>query len=392
MNAPRTLLFGFASIALLALAYGVQACPFCPGGDNETLALEIDKAQMVIFGHFENPKRGNGGLGDGQSDFVIERVYKNHDMLTGLKQVNLPRYIDSKSKFLVFADVYKGKIDPYKGVELASGAEMTRYIEGLLHNKQKTQPERLRFAFDFLNSDEIEVNMDAYREFARADYADYKDMAKKLPADKIAGWLRDAKTPSYRYGLYASLLGHCGNQDHAKLLLEMINDPEKRKGSGLHGLMASYVMLEPQKGWAFVQDVVKQNERPFLVRYAGLQTMRFLRESRPDLVNAKDEADGKNQIVKAVASILAIQDMCDFAIEDLRKWQRWEYCDQILAMQGQKNFSTPIIRKSILRYALQCPTPAARKFVEAERVRDAEYVDETRELLELETPLPPAKK
>jgi hypothetical protein len=151
-------------------------------------------------------------------------------------------------------------------------------------------------------------------------------------------------------------------------------------------------MLEPQKGWAFVQDVVKQNERPFLVRYAGLQTMRFLRESRPDLVNAKDEADGKNQIVKAVASILAIQDMCDFAIEDLRKWQRWEYCDQILAMQGQKNFSTPIIRKSILRYALQCPTPAARKFVEAERVRDAEYVDETRELLELETPLPPAKK
>jgi len=388
MNAIRTAAFLIAFVAYLSLAVGAQACPFCAAGDNETLLLEIDKAQMVIYGHFENPKRANNGLELGHSDFVIERVYKNHDMLKGMKQINLPRYIESRSKFLVFADVYKNKIDPYKGIELASGAEMTRYIEGILHNKAKTPGERLRFAFDYLNSDEIEVNMDAYREFARADYRDYQDMARKLPAEKIAGWLRDPKTPSYRYGLYASLLGHCGNEEHAKLLLEMINDPEKRKGSGLHGLMAAYVMLEPQKGWAFVKDTVTANDKPFLVRYAGLQTLRFLRESRPDLINAKDEADGKNQIVKAVATILAVPDMSDFAVEDLRKWKQWNYCDQILAMHGQKNFNTPIIRKSILRYAIQCPLPAAIAFCKEQRARDSEYFDETKELLELESPAP----
>ena len=42
--------------------------------------------------------------------------------------------------------------------------------------------ERLRLCFDFLNSTDLEVSMDAYREFARADYNDYKGMAKALPA------------------------------------------------------------------------------------------------------------------------------------------------------------------------------------------------------------------
>ena len=267
---------------------------------------------------------------------------------------------------------------------------MLRYIEGILKLKGQKQPERLRMAFDFLNSPEIEVAMDAYREFAKADYADYKDMAQKLPADTIAGWLQDPKTSSYRYGLYASLLGHCGKEEHAKLLLSMIDDPEKRKGSGLHGLMSAYVMLEPKAGWSFLKDLVQDSEKPFLVRYAGLQTMRFLLENRPDLVNAKDEAAGKTEIVKGVAGVLKITDMADFAIEDLRKWQRWEYADEVLGLYGKKNYNTPILRKSILRYALQCPTGNAPEFVKTQRARDAEWVADTKELLDLESPPPAA--
>ena len=208
---------------------------------------------------------------------------------------------------------------------------------------------------------------------------------RSLPADTIAGWLQDPKTPSFRYGLYASLLGHCGTKDHAKMLLSMIDDPEKRKGSGLHGLMAAYVMLEPEKGWAMLKDLVQHKDKPFLVRYAGLQTMRFLWENRPDLASPKDEAAGKAEICKGIAGVLNVTDMADFAIEDLRKWQRWEYADQVLGLYGQKSYNTPIIRKSILRYALQCPTGKAPEFVKTQRARDAEWVDETKELLDLET-------
>jgi hypothetical protein len=169
------------------------------------------------------------------------------------------------------------------------------------------------------------------------------------------------------------------------MLFGMINDPEKQKGSGLHGLMAAYTMLEPEKGWKFLKDLVGDKEKPFLFRYQGLQTMRFLWESRPDLIN-KDDAAAKNEIVKGVAGVMNVTDMADFAIEDLRKWQRWEYADQVLDLFGQKTYNTPIIRKSILRYAMQCPSPRATAFVKEQRTRDREWVDETRELLDLETP------
>lgn len=393
MNAKRLLVGVLSVLPFLALSAMTEACPFCDGEKGPTLVLQIEEAQMVLYGHFENPRlTKDGGLGEGETDFIIEDVLKPHDLVKGKKFITLPRHIvDSKSKFLIFCDVYKGKIDAYKGTQLVNSGEMLKYVEGILKRKDKSQPERLRFAFEFLQSPEVEVALDAYREYARADYRDYKEMAKKLPADQIAGWLKDPKTPPFRYGLYASLLGHCGKDEHAKLLLDMIQDTEKQKGSGLHGLLAAYTMLQPQKGWAFLKDTVRDAEKPFLFRYQALQTMRFLWDSRPDLV-ATDEAAARNEIVKGVAGVMQVTDMADFAIEDLRKWKRWEYCDTILDLFSQKKYSAPIIRKSILRYALQCPAPRAVAFVNEQKARDREWVDDTRELLELEMPTAPAGK
>lgn len=370
-----------AFLGLLGCSLPSQACPFCEGEKGPTLVFQFDDAQIVLFGHFVNPRITSGGVDQGETDFVVERVLKSHELIKGKTVLTLPRYIqDAKTKFIIFADVYKGKLDAHKGMSLTDNSAMLEYLEGAMKLKGRPQSERLRFAFDYLNSPEIEVSLDAYREYARADYRDYKEMAKKLPADKIAGWLQDPKTSAFRYGLYASLLGHCGNAEHAKLLLSMMNDPEKRKGSGLHGLMASYTMLEPVKGWAYVKEAVQDKEKPFLVRYAGLQTMRFFWENRPDLVE-------KDEIVKGIGSILNVTDMADFAMEDLRKWKRWEYADQIIDLFGKKTYNTPIIRKSILRYALQCPSGRAAEFVKTQRARDAEWVDETKELLDMETPV-----
>src|SRR5439155_10200276 len=102
-------------------------------------------------------------------------------------------------------------------------------------------------------------------------------MAKKLPADTIGKWLQDPKTPPYRYGLYASLLGHCGEPaKHGKLLRALIDDPEKRRGSGIDGMLASYVMLQPKAGWDYVRDILNDGKQDFLMRYAALRTARFL--------------------------------------------------------------------------------------------------------------------
>src|SRR5437868_1381738 len=227
-------IFGLVT-ALACWAAAASACPFCSEERGPTLVGDFNQATMVLLGTFSNPVLGKGGLEDGTTDFTIEQVLKSNDIIKNKKMLTLPRYLPNakKNQFVIFCDVYKGNIDPYRGVEVQPGSDLVKYLTGAVSLKEKTSAERLRYCFDFLNSSEFDVAIDAYREFAKADYKEYMDMAKKLPPAVLTGWLKDPKTPPYRYGLYASLLGHCGTAEHAKLLRQMINDPEKRKGSGI---------------------------------------------------------------------------------------------------------------------------------------------------------------
>jgi hypothetical protein len=375
-----------AALTLSWLAVPAGACPFCSEERGPTLVGDFNQAALVLLGTFTNPRldANNGGADGGTTDFIIEEVFKKHEIVANKKKITLPRYMpQAKNKFIIFCDVYKGMIDPYRGVEIPAGSELVKYLQGAAAIKDRPLPERLRYAFDYLNSSEIDVALDAYREYARAAYSDYKDMAKALPADTLAKWLRDPKTPPYRYGLYASLLGLCGNAKDAKLLREMIQDPQKRQGSGLDGMLAGYITIEPKEGWAYLQTLLKDGKQEFLMRYAALRTIRFLWDQRPDLI-------GKMDLVQGIAVVLDQHDMADFAIEDLRKWQRWEMTDRVLDLFTRETHNVPVVKRAILRFALRSPQARARAFVEEQRRRDSEWVSDTEELLRLEA-TPPAE-
>src|SRR5262249_28160724 len=149
-----------------------------------------------------------------------------------------------------------------------------------------------------------------------ADYKDYRDMAAKLPADKVARWLKDEKTPAFRYGLYASMLGHCGRPEHAEVLRAMLDDPEKRVITGVDGILAGFILLKPREGWEYTAAILKDGKQEFLRRYAALRAVRFFHDSRPDVIAKKD-------LVAAVAPLLEQDDIVDLVIEDLRRWQCW---------------------------------------------------------------------
>jgi len=380
------LLFGLLTLVLVAAPTAARCCPFCSQDKIPTLSGDYNQALMVLVGTFTNAK-----LADNTTDFVIEKVLKAHAFLDGdkvkkvdgKKVITLPRYLpQAKNKFVIFCDVYKDQIDPYRGIELQPGSDVVPYLTGAVGLKDRPLGERLRYSFDHLNSADLEVSMDSYRDFARTDYKDYSEMARKLPADTLAKWIEDPKTPPYRYGLYASLMGLCGKPEHGKILRDMINDPEKRKGSGIDGMLVGYVALQPKEAWAYLTNLLKDDSQDFLMRYAGLRTIRFMWDYRLDLVAEKDLVDG-------LALVLAHPDMADFAIEDLRKWKRWEMTDRVLDLFGKKSHDVPVVKRAILRYALQCPTPRARTFVETQRRRDAEWVKDTEELLKLESPASP---
>ena len=379
----RKKLFGAIFLLALASAQAQAALVTCPPYQPPPLSRDYDQASAVLVGHFANAQDNATGRA---TDFIVDKVLKSHDFLKGPKVrkvkgklvISLPdRNIpDSENQFLVFCDVFKGEIDPYRGVKVKKGGDLIQYLKGAAALKDAPPAQRLRFCFDFLNSRDSEAAADAFGEFSNAQFADYKEMAKKLPAEKLASWLRDPKTPPDRFGLYASLLGQCGKPEHGRLLRELIDDPDKNK-YGLDGVLFGYVSLQPTAGWKHITGLLKDDKQDFMIRYAALRAVRLLSERRPEVMPKKD-------LVDALVLLLDHSDMADFAIEDLRKWKRWEMTDRILALFGQKSHEAKVVKRAILRFALASPLTSAADFVQAQRSRDPEWVRDSEELLRLE--------
>ncbi|MCS6852668.1 MAG: hypothetical protein NZ700_16045 [Gemmataceae bacterium] len=359
------------------------ACPFCTS-QGQTLTAEVEQASMVLFGTLSNARLNPDDMdfGAGTTDLTIEAVIKPHEVVLGRKVITLPRYVpvenkEGKFKYLVFCDVFKGKIDPYRGLAVKADSDIVKYLQGALAVKDKSVAERLKHFFQYLDNPDIEISNDAYKEFGNSDYKDFAEMAPGLPADKIAKWLEDPSTPPFRYGLYASMLGHCGQERHAALLRKMLDDPQKRGGSGVDGMLAGYIMLKPKEGWNYLLGILSNPAHEFMLRYAALRAARFFWDFRTNVVPKAD-------ILNALHVLLDQGDIADLAIEDLRKWQCWEECDRVLGLFGRPSHDVPIVRRAIMRYALSCPKPQAAKFVAMMRQKDAEWVKDVEELLKLE--------
>jgi len=389
-----------ALLSCLLLVSPGGACPFC-GMQGPTLTGEVGQSRMVLYGTLTNPNE-KANHGDGTTDLVVEAVIKNElggkkdDPLAGKnKTVRLDRYLPpqaegDKYRYLVYCDVFKGKIDPYRTLPVIKNGKMADYLLGALKHKDEPIGKRLRFFFDYLDNPDLEISNDAYKEFGNADYKDYKDMAKDLPAERVAKWLKDEKTPAFRYGLYASMLGHCGSAEHAKLLHDMLEDPTKRLGSGVDGMLAGYIMLKPKEGWSYTLELLKDPKKEFMLRYAALRAVRFLWDSREDLVPRKDLKTG-------MIVLLDQSDIADLAVDDLRKRCCWDMTDRVLGLRNTKAYEVPIVRRAVLRFALGCQDnekddskkAAARTYVDEQRKKDPQMVADAEELLKLEQ-TPPA--
>src|ERR1700732_672065 len=80
------------------------ACPFCTEERGPTLVGDFNQAAMVLLGSFANarPDAKDGGLDGGTTDFLIEEVLKQHEIIENKKKITLPRYMpQAKNKFII---------------------------------------------------------------------------------------------------------------------------------------------------------------------------------------------------------------------------------------------------------------------------------------------------
>jgi hypothetical protein len=380
--------FQLAALAgiLFALAprTGAACCPFC-NANSQTLTKDAEQSVMVLFGTLANAKLDENDPSTGTTELKIESIIKPHDSVKDKKVLVLPRYIppEKDTKFLVFCDFYQGKIDPYRGMAVRADSRIAEYLKGALAIKDKDTTTRLRFFINYLDDSDPEVSGDAFNEFGLSDYKDFRPVAEKASADTILKWIRDPNTPGARLGLYGSMLGHCGTAEHAKILRESLDDTQNRYSSGVDGMLAGYVLLQPKEGWEYLRSILGDDKKDFLLRYAGLRAVRFFHEFRPDVVKTAE-------VQSAVAMLLEQKDIVDLAIEDLRKWGAWEFTDKIIGLYGKSGYDVPIIKRSIVRFVLSAPprNEKVKAFIEARKKEDAQYVEEVAELLRLESPTP----
>lgn len=378
----RSYLLGFLPILFLLLTpSSILACPFC-SAQGQTMLGQSKQADMILFGTLSNRERKPGSLVEGSTDLNIESVILDHPARKGQKVLTIPRYLPpdpNLTKYLVFCDVLGGEIDPYYGLMVEKDSKLADYLKGALAVQDKPADQRLEYFYKYLNDADAGIANDALIEFGNADYKEFRPLAERVDPDLIVKWLRD-DPPASRVGLYGSMLGHCGSAEHASELKKLLDQAKnKRRFTGIDGLLAGYVLIDPEQGWNYLTDWLGDDKQEFLLRYAGLRAVRFFWEYRPDVV-------GKKAMVEAATLLVDQSDIADMAIEDLRKWERFEVADKVLGLYDQESYALPIIQRAILKFALSMPADDKRaaKLLAKARADDPDRVADIEELLKLE--------
>jgi hypothetical protein len=370
---------------LLATATLAAACTFCPGEarSRQTLRMHYATAKAVLYGQLKNPRlnpQNNGG----QTDLQIAAVLKDDPARGTLALLTLDTYLpvigSTPPDYIVFCNVANGKLDATFGVP-ATPAIMD-YLKGAAKLDDADPVAKLAYSFKHLDSIDETVAGDAFQEFARAADGDIVKSAKHFEAAKVRRLLSDPKTPAERLGVFAFLLGVSGGPaDAAFLLAQLKEHPMTERTSGAYGgLLAGYTLLAPKDGWALAAAVMGDARQSYSARLSAIGTVRFFQASRG--------VECKAEVLRCCAALLPHGDLADQAVEDLRRWGYWDLTSEVLAQFPKQSHSAPIVRRSIVRYALCCPDDASKKFIAELRRTDLKLVQSVEELLKLYEPVP----
>jgi hypothetical protein len=362
-------------------------CPFCGTMQGQTLVKEVQQARFVLYGTPSNPqvKQEADGREISSTEFTIDEVVKTDPFIKNKKTITLPRYIPPSTtgpeKLLVFCDLNNDQADTYLYLT-AKDEALIKYLKDAIKLDDKNIPKKLFFYFNYLDHVDNEIATDAYKEFAKADYADVMKMVKEHGSvemrHKLKTWLKDPNTAIYRFGLIGLMLGLSGKAEDGETFLSLLNDPNNNLISGIDGILAGYILVDQPAGWKYTKGLITSTNNDFNKRYAALRTLRFLWETH---IGHVPEGD----LLGAMEQFLAQGDIADLAIEDLRKWKQWKFTKTILDLAKRESHVSSIVQRAVLRYMLSVPNDAdAKAYVENVRKTNPDKIKDAQEILELE--------
>ena len=373
-----------ALILLGIVAGSAQPCSICNPNflRAQTLRQSATQARFIVIAHLANPRlEGERG----KTDLIVEEVIFDDKCLGTSQKLTLNSYVpfDPKKppRYLFMGDIQNGTVDIIRG-EAIQGTGIHEYLKRIRAIPENDRTRLLHTCFTYLDATNEAIAADAFHELAKASDQELAEVGKTLSPTKIRAFLKDPRTPADRLSVFAFLLGACGTKEDAKYLVSLIHATEQRYQSSLSGLLGGLLVLDARQGWQLVEEILRDRTRAFADKMSVHNTIRFIHATRPQ--------DHRQAILRCLEIIVEDGEMADMAIEDLRRWHWWDLTKLILAQYGKPGHSAPLVKRSIVRYAISSPN--AGNFIAERRRDDPKLVEHVEESLQFERATQPIPK
>ena len=328
------------ALALAAAVVPASACPFC-SGPQMTLREQVAGANVVVLARWVESRPPQEDR-SGSTTFEIMEILKTPE---GRAQkgdpVVLPRtWSGTPGDLYLLTGTVEETVRWDEPVQVTETS--FRYIAETPAG-ESTPGERLAYFLKFLQHPEETIANDAYGEFANADYNDIKPLAAGFSRESLRQWLESSETPTPRIGLYAMMLGLCGNADDAEFLKRKIIAAEKEFPLGLDGTIYGYLLLSGAEGLTFIErEKFRSPSASVNDISSALSALRTAWEYAPELP--------KEQIRRAARALLDREEVAELVIADLARWNDWEIQERLIAAYGTGAFQETSAKVAIVRY------------------------------------------
>ncbi|HEY2881158.1 MAG TPA: hypothetical protein VGJ15_01965 [Pirellulales bacterium] len=373
-------IFHFACTAgflcfVACLTSGTLACPFC-SAVKPTLSQQRDAATAVFLGECTAVDAKHQPP---QATFSVRKWIKGTAPAGGGDTITVSLADEIKPGTLAIVLGSEAISNEATGKETASGeakrataqaSEKLRWqsvpltelgfaYAARLPEARVPPAERLAFFARFLESSDPLVADDAFLEFGYVPYDLAAPAVKKLPADKLRGWIADPKTPPERKGFYGLALGltAAGAERAANLeLIRQLAKPNPTAGAdfraGFDGVLGGLLVALGPEAVKYIQDYYLADTSAAIgdVRQAH-RALRFYFEFGPS-------AD-RPAVAAAVEQLLARPSEAALAITDLARWKDWVCLARVADLYTDKNYADPADRTAVVGYLTACPNAQA---------------------------------
>ncbi|MBT5020812.1 MAG: hypothetical protein HON04_18930 [Planctomicrobium sp.] len=326
---------------------------YCPTWDPgpQTLREYHEESDVVVFGELikvvpANEEQKFAGTSAVKIRHIVKDTSKKYEIgeiLTLQRDLKL-----AKGEQLLLAGELKQEKLRWWLVEKSSSA-----VQDYLLNAPEyaaTPKEQLIYFLQFLEHQNHLLAHDSYLEINTQEnwqlIAD-NEATDFLDRTELRQWLEKYRFQHMeRVGMYAIMLGHCGNKTDVVFMEETIREMRDDFPFGIDGMVTGYLLLTGDKGFQFLdKSILNSPDVAFSQKFAALQAMRFMRQYEVEQISI-------DRLCQSMRILLEDPKLVDLIILDLAKWSDWSIGDRLMTMYNDEKFNAPIIKRAIARYFL----------------------------------------